>query len=88
MEGIELIAFQIIGNVGMAKTKFIEALAQAKNGDFSSAASLMKEGSDLLVEGHKIHGELIKNERGTDFLVPLFSLNQMVPISYAIVFNQ
>lgn len=62
MEGTELIAFQIISNVGMAKTKFIEALAQAKNGDFPGAASLMKEGSDFLVEGHKVHGELIKNE--------------------------
>jgi len=62
MDGTELIAFQIISNVGMAKTKFIEALAQAKNGDFPGAASLMKEGSDFLVEGHKVHGELIKNE--------------------------
>lgn len=62
MEGTELIAFQIISNVGMAKTKFIEALAQAKKGDYPGAASLMEEGSDFLVEGHKVHGELIKNE--------------------------
>lgn len=62
LNGTELIAFQIISNVGMAKTKFIEALEKAKQSDFEKAGELIKEGNTFLVEGHNVHRELIQKE--------------------------
>lgn len=62
MNGIELIAFQIISNVGMAKTKFIEALEHAKKGNYQAADDSIKEGNTFLVEGHNVHRELVQKE--------------------------
>lgn len=62
MEGLELICFQLITNAGTAKSKYMEALALAKNGDFSGAKALVAEGDKAAGEGHKHHAELIQQE--------------------------
>ena len=62
MEGIELICFQIISNVGAARSSYIEAIQCAKNGQFEEAHVKIKEGESLFNEGHKAHGELIQKE--------------------------
>ncbi|MGX7418632.1 PTS lactose/cellobiose transporter subunit IIA [Carnobacterium gallinarum] len=62
MDGIELIAFQIISNVGTAKSNFIEALELAKQKDFEGSDALIKEGEKYLIEGHKIHSKIVQNE--------------------------
>jgi PTS system cellobiose-specific IIA component len=62
LNGIELIAFQIISNVGMAKSKFIEALEYAKKSNYEAANECIKEGNTFLVEGHNVHRELIQKE--------------------------
>lgn len=62
MEGIELISFQIISSVGTAKSMYIEAIQEAKNGNFDQAKSLLEEGKKIFVEGHHAHAELIQNE--------------------------
>ena len=62
MEGNELIAFQIISNVGMAKSKFIEALNFSKKNEYVKAEEAIKEGQNFLKEGHKVHSEIIQKE--------------------------
>lgn len=62
MEGIELIAFQIIAAVGSARSNFVEAIRQAKIGEFEQAEKLIKEGEKFFLEGHKAHSTLIQKE--------------------------
>lgn len=37
MEGLELIAFNIIGMVGSAKSKVMESMTKARTGEFEAA---------------------------------------------------
>ena len=62
MEGLELISFNIISNVGTAKSMGMEALMKGKNGKIEEAENLLKEASTFMREGHKSHAELIQNE--------------------------
>ncbi|MEF9892244.1 PTS lactose/cellobiose transporter subunit IIA [Anaerorhabdus sp.] len=62
MEGIELIAFQIISAVGTARSYYIEAIQDAKQGNFEEARKKIEEGSNIFVEGHHAHAELIQKE--------------------------
>lgn len=62
MEGLELIAFQIISTVGTARSLYIEAIQDAKRGDFIEANKKIEEGSQLFIEGHHAHAELIQKE--------------------------
>ena len=45
MEGIELIAFDIISNVGMAKSLAVEALRDVREGKYDEAEKKMNEAS-------------------------------------------
>ncbi len=62
MEGLEIISFQIINYVGTARDKYLEAIAAAKKGNFEKADSLLKEGEQQFVKGHKAHTELIQKD--------------------------
>lgn len=62
MEGIELIAFEIISNVGMAKSLALEALRDVREGKYDEAEKKMSEASDYLVNGHHAHASLIQKE--------------------------
>lgn len=62
MEGIELIAFNIISNVGTAKSMGIEALMKGRGGKVEDAKKLLEEASTFLKEGHKSHAQLIQEE--------------------------
>lgn len=64
MEGIELICFQIISAVGNARSLYIEAIQEAKEGNFDKAEELIKEGEASFTEGHAAHGKLIQQEAG------------------------
>ncbi|MGG3469192.1 PTS lactose/cellobiose transporter subunit IIA [Neobacillus pocheonensis] len=59
---VNMIAFQIISNVGMAKSTVMEALYAAKDGDYALAEEKLKESKQYFVEGHKIHASLIQKE--------------------------
>lgn len=50
MEGLELIAFQIISSVGTARSCYIEAIQAAKKGDAA------------FIEGHDAHAGLLQKE--------------------------
>lgn len=62
MEGLELIAFQIISTVGTARSFYIEAIQDAKKGDFDEAYKKIEEGSQIFIEGHHAHAELLQKE--------------------------
>ena len=55
MEGLELACFEIISNVGTAKSCYINAIHKAKEGDY-------EEGNKMYAEGHKAHVEMIQKE--------------------------
>lgn len=55
-------AFQIIAIVGTAKSSYIEAMREAKNGNFDRAEELMTEAKDIYSQAHKIHFELVQLE--------------------------
>jgi PTS system cellobiose-specific IIA component len=59
---VNMIGFQIISNVGTAKSLVMEALYAAKDGDFAEAEAKLKESKHYFVEGHKIHASLIQKE--------------------------
>ena len=62
MEGLEKTSFEIISTVGMARSCFIEAIREARHGDFSSAKSLLTEGNKYFNEGHLAHTKLVQAE--------------------------
>ncbi|WP_416325391.1 PTS lactose/cellobiose transporter subunit IIA [[Eubacterium] hominis] len=66
MDNLELICFRIITAVGTARSLFIEAIQEAKNGDFIKAKELIEEGDKCFVEGHKAHAQLIQREASGD----------------------
>jgi len=62
MEGLELIAFQIISAVGTARSSYIEAIQEAKKGNYEAAEQMIKEGDEAFVEGHDAHAGLLQKE--------------------------
>ncbi len=64
MEGMELTCFEIISNVGTAKSCYINAIHKAKEGLYEEANELIKEGDKYYAEGHKNHVEMIQKEAG------------------------
>lgn len=62
MEGMELICFQIISSVGMAKSSYVEAMRAASNGDYELCEAKMKEGDLFYSKGHDAHMELLSEE--------------------------
>lgn len=61
-EEMQAAAFQMIAQVGTAKSMYIEALQLAKKGDFEEAEKLFKEGDDTFSEGHKLHFDIVQKE--------------------------
>ena len=62
MDGLELIAFEIISNVGMAKSLAIEALRDVRCGNYKEGSEKLEESSEYLVKGHHAHAQLIQKE--------------------------
>lgn len=59
---MELVCFEIITAVGNARSLYIEAIQEAKNGNFEKAAELIKEGEASFNQGHHAHAGLIQKE--------------------------
>ena len=61
---MEEVCFQIIANVGMAKSMYIDSISKAKEGDFDAARQMIEQGSEAYVEGHNVHLQLLANDAG------------------------
>lgn len=59
---LESIAFQLISNVGTAKSLVMEALYETKKGNFNQADEKLKESKKYFTEAHKVHSSLIQKE--------------------------
>lgn len=64
MEGIELICFEIISTVGTARSCYIEAIQEAKKGNYAEAEKLISQGDEAFSLGHHAHARLIQEEAG------------------------
>ncbi|MCI8578339.1 MAG: PTS lactose/cellobiose transporter subunit IIA [Lachnospiraceae bacterium] len=64
MEELVAVCFQIITYVGTARSCFVNAVQSAKAGKFDEAESLIKQGDEAFVEGHRCHADLIAKEAG------------------------
>lgn len=62
MSDMELVAFEIISNVGMAKSLAIEALREARESNYIVAEDKLEEAKKFLLEGHHAHTTLIQKE--------------------------
>ena len=66
MEGMELIAFEIISNVGMAKSLVVEALRVAREGNYEEAEAKLNESAEYMLKGHHAQSSLIQQEASGD----------------------
>lgn len=65
MDGIELVAFNIIASVGTARSCYIGAIDAAAEGKFDEARQMIKDGQEAFVLGHDAHmGLLTKMANG------------------------
>lgn len=63
VEGMQEIAFRMIATIGEAKTKYILALRETKNGnDKELVNELLDEAAELTTKAHKEHYEVIQLE--------------------------
>ena len=62
MEGMELIAFEIISNVGMAKSLVVEALSVARDGNCEEAEAKLNESAEYMLKGRHAQSSIIQQE--------------------------
>lgn len=56
------VAFQIIAQVGTAKSMYITALKLAKEQKFEEARKMVEDADAIYAEGHKLHFDIIQVE--------------------------
>lgn len=59
MDEINNIAFQIIGFAGDGKCDCMEAVEEAKEGNFDAAEELLKKGEEAINQAHEVHTKLL-----------------------------
>lgn len=62
MEDLESVAFGIITHSGDGRSYAIEAIREAKNGDFEKAEELMKKCGEAFNKAHGMQTELLTRE--------------------------
>ncbi len=60
MEELELFCFKLISAAGTARSCNIEAIKEARKGNFKKAEDLMKEGKTNYLSAHDVHNDLLK----------------------------
>ena len=61
-EELELITVEIVAYAGDARSKYVEALNYANEGNFGEAEKLIEEASELINEAHKVQTNMIQME--------------------------
>ena len=59
-----MIGFQIVAYAGDARTKLLNALQKAQNGEFEESEKLIQEAEECLLQAHKAQTEMIQKEAG------------------------
>lgn len=60
MKDEQMLCLQIITDVGTARSKYIEAIQEAKAGNYESCNQLVKEGNACFAKGHRTHAQLLE----------------------------
>ena len=61
-EEVQLLGFEIVAYAGDARSKLVEALKAAENGDFAKAESLVEEAGSCIAEAHKSQTTMLAHE--------------------------
>lgn len=62
MDNAELVCLQIITDVGNARSKYIEAIQEAKIGNYEGCNELLRQGNESYQRGYRKHAELVGKE--------------------------
>ena len=60
IEDVETVLFELIAQVGTARSLYIEAIRVARAGNITEAEQKLAEAGQAFTEGHRIHGDLIQ----------------------------
>lgn len=60
MKDEQMLCLQIITDVGTARSKYIEAIQEAKTGNYELCNQRIKEGNDCFANGHRTHAKLLE----------------------------
>ena len=63
-EDVTMIGFEIVAYAGDARTKLLNALQKAQNGEFEESEKLIQEAEECLLQAHKAQTEMIQKEAG------------------------
>ena len=61
-EELELVTVEIEAYAGDARSKYVEALNYANDGNFEEAERLIDEAAELITEAHKVQTSMIQME--------------------------
>lgn len=61
-EEVTMIGFEIVAYAGEARSKLLDALREAQNGNYSRAEELVEEANTSLVEAHKSQTDMLAKE--------------------------
>lgn len=67
-EEITMIGFEIVAYAGDARSKLLEALKLAKQGEFDKTDALIKEAEEALADAHRAQTEMLAKEAGGEDL--------------------
>ncbi len=74
---LESTLFEIITEVGSARSLYIEAIQAAREKEIDQAKELIREGQAAFHKGHHIHADLIREVSGEDH-VPVFQKDERI----------
>ena len=66
MKPSELEILEIISHAGQAKNYYLEAIQEAKSGNYDACNDFIRKGNELYAKGHRVHQLLISQEAGGD----------------------
>lgn len=66
MDNLELVSFQLISNVGEARSALFEAMRAAREECFEESDRLVRAAEDSLIKAHESHSSLIMQEASGD----------------------
>lgn len=82
------LSMKIIGNVGSARSSYIEAMMAARKNDFEKAIIKIEEGDKSFIKGHQAHGELLQAEAiGEEVVIDILMMNAEDQLSAAETFK-
>lgn len=81
-EKLEELCMQLISYAGIAKSSYIQAIYEMKNGNKKEAQILFKEGQESYKKGHEVHQKILssdlKIEKSIEHILLMHSEDQMM----------